>query len=100
VVYRNDAIDIAGIRAEGPAAVIISPGPGRPESAGISLELVVALAGEIPILGVCLGHQCTGQAYGGQVVAAPVLMHGKTSTIFHNGTGVFADLPNPFDATR
>jgi anthranilate synthase component 2 len=100
VVYRNDAIDIAGIRAEAPAAVIISPGPGRPESAGISLEVVTGLGGEIPILGVCLGHQCIGQAYGGQVVPAPVLMHGKTSTISHDGTGVFSGLPNPFEATR
>jgi anthranilate synthase component II len=100
VVYRNDAIDLAGVRAENPAGVIISPGPGRPESAGISLALVLALAGEIPILGVCLGHQCIGQAYGGQVVAAPVLMHGKTSTICHDGRGVFTDLPNPFEATR
>ncbi len=100
VVYRNDAIDIAGIRAEAPDAVIISPGPGRPENSGVSLEAVTALAGEIPLLGVCLGHQCIGQAYGGRVVQAPVLMHGKTSAIFHTGAGVFADLPNPFEATR
>jgi anthranilate synthase/aminodeoxychorismate synthase-like glutamine amidotransferase len=100
VVYRNDAIDVAGIRAEAPDAVIISPGPGRPENSGVSLEVVTALGGQITMLGVCLGLQCIGQAFGGRVVAAPVLMHGKTSAIFHTGTGVFADLPNPFEATR
>src|SRR5580658_5244483 len=100
VVYRNDAIDVAGIRAERPDAVLISPGPGRPESGGVSLAVVAELAGEIPLLGVCLGHQCIGQAYGGRVVPAPVLMHGKTSAIFHTGTGIFTDLPNPFEATR
>jgi anthranilate synthase component II len=100
VVFRNDAIDVAGIRAQRPDAVIISPGPGRPESGGVSLAVVVELAGEIPLLGVCLGHQCIGQAYGGRVVQAPVLMHGKTSAIFHTGTGIFTDLPNPFEATR
>jgi anthranilate synthase/aminodeoxychorismate synthase-like glutamine amidotransferase len=100
VVYRNDAIDIAGIRAEAPDAVIISPGPGRPENSGVSLEVVTELGGEITVLGVCLGLQCIGQAFGGRIVAAPVLMHGKTSAIFHTGTGVFTDLPNPFEATR
>ncbi|HXQ60891.1 MAG TPA: aminodeoxychorismate/anthranilate synthase component II [Acidimicrobiales bacterium] len=100
VVFRNDAIDIAGIRAQAPDAVIISPGPGRPETGGISLAVVTELGGEIPVLGVCLGHQCIGQAYGGRVVQAPELMHGKTSSIFHTGTGVFTDLPNPFEATR
>jgi anthranilate synthase component II len=100
VVFRNDAIDIDGIRAQRPDAVIISPGPGRPESGGVSLAVVAELAGEIPLLGVCLGHQCIGQAYGGRVVPAPVLMHGKTSAIFHTGTGIFTDLPNPFEATR
>jgi len=100
VVFRNDAIDIAGIRAEAPNAVIISPGPGRPETGGISLAVVTELGGEIPVLGVCLGHQCIGQAYGGRVVQAPELMHGKTSSVFHTGTGVFTDLPKPFDATR
>jgi anthranilate synthase component 2 len=100
VVFRNDAIDIAGIRAEEPDAVIISPGPGRPESGGVSLAVVAELAGEIPLLGVCLGHQCIGQAYGGRVVSAPILMHGKTSAISHTGTGIFTDLPNPFEATR
>ncbi len=100
VVFRNDAIDVAGIRAEAPDAVIISPGPGRPEDGGVSLAVVAELGGEIPLLGVCLGHQCIGQAFGGRVVAAPQLMHGKTSAIFHTGTGVFTDLPNPFEATR
>jgi anthranilate synthase component 2 len=100
VVYRNDAIDIAGIRAEQPDAIIISPGPGRPEDAGISMSVIESLAGEFPILGVCLGHQCIGQVFGGAVVTAPQLMHGKTSKIHHDGTGVFAGLADPFVATR
>ncbi len=100
VVFRNDAIEVAAIRREAPDAVVISPGPGRPEGAGISLGLVTELAGEIPILGVCLGLQCIGQAYGGRVVRAPRLMHGKTSEIHHCGEGIFAGLPNPFVATR
>jgi anthranilate synthase/aminodeoxychorismate synthase-like glutamine amidotransferase len=100
IVHRNDAIDVPGIRALGVDAIVISPGPGRPEDGGISLELVAQLAGEVPILGVCLGHQCIGQAFGGRVVAAPELMHGKTSPIFHVGTGVFEGLPNPVEATR
>jgi anthranilate synthase component 2 len=99
-VYRNDAIDIAGIRAAAPDAVIISPGPGRPENSGVSLAVVTELGGEIPLLGVCLGEQCIGQAFGGRVVPAPELMHGKTSSVFHTGTGVFTDLPNPLEATR
>jgi anthranilate synthase/aminodeoxychorismate synthase-like glutamine amidotransferase len=99
-VFRNDAIDVDGIRAERPDAVLISPGPGRPEDGGISLAAIGALAGEIPILGVCLGNQCIGQAYGGQVVLAPHLMHGKTSEIHHDEQGIFAGLPNPFVATR
>ena len=100
VVFRNDAIDVEGIRAERPDAVLISPGPGRPEDGGVSLETIRRLAGEIPILGVCLGHQCIGQAYGGEIVAAPHLMHGKTSEIHHDGEGLFAGLPTPFVATR
>ena len=100
VVFRNDAIEIEGIRAESPDAVLISPGPGRPEDGGVSLAAIRALAGEIPLLGVCLGHQCIGQAFGGEVVAAPQLMHGKTSEIHHDGEGIFAGLPNPFVATR
>ncbi len=100
VVHRNDAIDVAGIRALRPDAVIISPGPGRPEDAGVSLDVVRELAGSVPILGVCLGHQCIGQAFGGRVVRAPVLMHGKTSDIHHDGSGVLHGLPDPFTATR
>jgi anthranilate synthase/aminodeoxychorismate synthase-like glutamine amidotransferase len=100
LVFRNDAIDVAGIRAQAPDAILISPGPGRPESAGISVAVVRDLAGEVPILGVCLGHQAIGQAYGGDVVSAPTLMHGKTSGIHHTGEGVFAGLPDPFTATR
>ncbi|HEY5251695.1 MAG TPA: aminodeoxychorismate/anthranilate synthase component II [Acidimicrobiales bacterium] len=100
IVFRNDAIDIAGIRAEKPDAVIISPGPGRPEQSGVSLAVVAELGGEIPLLGVCLGHQCIGQAFGAEVVRAPELMHGKTSAISHTGTGIFTGLPNPFEATR
>ena len=99
-VFRNDEIDLAGIRAAAPELVLISPGPGRPESAGISMEVVAELGGEIPILGVCLGHQSIGQVFGGDVVPAPVLMHGKTSAIHHDGKGVFAGLPDPFVATR
>ncbi len=100
VVFRNDAIDVDGIRRQSPAAVLISPGPGRPEDAGVSLDLVGALAGEIPVVGVCLGLQCIGQAYGARVVRAPRLMHGKTSEIHHCGDGIFSGLPNPFVATR
>jgi anthranilate synthase/aminodeoxychorismate synthase-like glutamine amidotransferase len=100
VVYRNDAIDVEGIRAASPDGILISPGPGRPEDAGISVEVVAALAGEIPILGVCLGLQAIGQAFGGEIVPAPVLMHGKTSSVHHEGQGVFAGLPDPFVATR
>jgi anthranilate synthase component 2 len=100
VVFRNDAIDTDGIRTERPDAVLISPGPGRPEDGGVSLRAIRDLAGEIPLLGVCLGHQCIGQAYGGEIVAAPHLMHGKTSEIHHDGHGLFAGLPNPFVATR
>ncbi len=100
VVFRNDAIDVDEIRAERPDAVLISPGPGRPEDGGVSLEVIRSLAGEIPLLGVCLGHQCIGEAYGGEIVAAPHLMHGKTSEIHHDGQGLFAGLPNPFVATR
>jgi anthranilate synthase component II len=100
VVFRNDAIDVDGIRAERPDAVLISPGPGRPDDGGVSLEAVRRLGGEIPLLGVCLGHQCIGQVFGGEIVAAPHLMHGKTSEIHHDGEGIFAGLPNPFVATR
>ncbi|HXQ18395.1 MAG TPA: aminodeoxychorismate/anthranilate synthase component II [Acidimicrobiales bacterium] len=100
VVYRNDAVDVEGIRAERPDGIVISPGPGRPKDAGISNEVIGSLAGEIPILGVCLGLQCIGEAYGGDIVAAPRLMHGKTSEISHCATGIFEGLPDPFVATR
>jgi len=99
-VSRNDALDVAGIRALAPARILISPGPGTPDDAGVSLDLLRELAGEIPILGVCLGHQAIGQAFGGRIVRAKQIMHGKTSMIHHTGTGVFAGLPNPFEATR
>jgi anthranilate synthase/aminodeoxychorismate synthase-like glutamine amidotransferase len=100
VVHRNDAIDIEGIRSLRPDAIVISPGPGRPEDSGISLAVVDQLSGEFPILGVCLGNQCIGQAFGGVIVRAPVLMHGKTSSVNHDGRGVFQGLPDPFVATR
>ncbi len=100
VVHRNDRIDLDGIRAASPDAVLISPGPGRPDGAGITLAVIDGLAGEVPILGVCLGHQAIGQAFGGEVVAAPTLMHGKTSPVHHDGTGLFRSLPDPFVATR
>jgi anthranilate synthase/aminodeoxychorismate synthase-like glutamine amidotransferase len=100
VVFRNDAIDVDGIRAQRPDAVLISPGPGRPEDGGVSMTAIKELGGEIPLLGVCLGHQCLGQVFGAEVVLAPHLMHGKTSEIHHDGKGLFAGLPNPFVATR
>src|SRR5579875_4123420 len=99
-VLRNDAIDVAGIRMLAPERIVISPGPGTPDQAGITLTLIRELAGDIPILGVCLGHQAIGQAFGGRIVRAKQIMHGKTSMIHHNGKGVFAGLPNPFEATR
>jgi anthranilate synthase component 2 len=99
-VVRNDAIDVDGIRALAPSHVVISPGPCTPNEAGVSLAVVAQLAGEIPILGVCLGHQAIGQAFGGKVVRAGAIMHGKTSQVRHTGIGVFAGLPDPFQATR
>ena len=99
-VLRNDAVDIAGIRALAPERIVISPGPGTPDQAGVTLELIRELAGAIPILGVCLGHQAIGQAFGGKVIRASVIMHGKTSPIRHRGAGVFAGLADPFEATR
>jgi anthranilate synthase/aminodeoxychorismate synthase-like glutamine amidotransferase len=100
IVFRNDAIGVEGIRAQQPDAVLVSPGPGRPEHGGICLEAIGELAGEIPLLGVCLGHQCLAQVFGGEIVLAPHLMHGKTSEIHHDGQGIFEGLPNPFVATR
>ncbi|PSB39946.1 aminodeoxychorismate/anthranilate synthase component II [filamentous cyanobacterium Phorm 46] len=99
-VYRNDQISLADIRRLQPAAVVISPGPGRPEDAGISLELIKELGPTLPILGVCLGHQSIGQVFGGKIVSAPVLMHGKTSQVEHAGVGVFVGVESPMIATR
>jgi anthranilate synthase component II len=99
-VFRNDKISIDEIRALKPEVVVISPGPGRPENAGISLELIEHLGPSLPILGVCLGHQSIGQVFGGKIVSAPELMHGKTSQVSHTGAGVFQGLENPITATR
>ena len=100
VVHRNDALTVDDALALGAAGILLSPGPGRPEDAGILCDLVRAAAGRVPLLGVCLGHQAIGHVFGGRVVAAPGLMHGKTSLVHHDGTGVFAGLPDPFEATR
>jgi anthranilate synthase/aminodeoxychorismate synthase-like glutamine amidotransferase len=99
-VVRNDAIGVDEVARRAPDGVLISPGPCTPNEAGIALDLVRTLSGKIPILGVCLGHQTIGQAFGGRVVRADRLMHGKTSPILHQGEGVFASIPSPFDATR
>ena len=100
VVKRNDAITVAGVKRLKPSSIVISPGPGRPADAGISNELIKTFGGTIPILGVCLGHQCIGEVFGGEVVRAKRPMHGKTSRIYHVKAGVFEKLPNPFEATR
>jgi anthranilate synthase/aminodeoxychorismate synthase-like glutamine amidotransferase len=99
-VYRNDALTIEQIRKMKPEKIVISPGPGRPEDAGISIDIIRKLGPEIPVLGVCLGHQGIGYAFGGKVINAKRLMHGKTSMIKHNGEGVFKGIPVPFEATR
>ncbi|MGI8908573.1 MAG: anthranilate synthase component II [Candidatus Sumerlaeaceae bacterium] len=99
-VIRNDKIDASGILAMGPSCIVISPGPCTPNEAGVSLDIIRLLGESIPVLGVCLGHQCIGQAYGGNVIRAPKVMHGKTSEIEHYGDALFAGLPNPFVATR
>jgi anthranilate synthase component 2 len=99
-VFRNDKISVEGILALRPAGIVISPGPCDPDKAGISLEVVRRFSGKVPLLGVCLGHQCIGQAFGGRVVGARRLMHGKTSEIQHDGRGVFRGLPQRFVATR
>ncbi len=99
-VYRNDKIDLETLRQLRPDGVVISPGPGRPEDAGVSGSVINELGATMPILGVCLGHQSMGQVFGGKIVSAPVLMHGKTSEVHHTGVGVFRGLPNPFTATR
>lgn len=100
LVKRNDEITLAEIEALKPEAIVISPGPCTPKEAGISNAVIAKLGPQLPLLGVCLGHQCIGHVYGGAVVRAPRLMHGKTSPILHDGTGVFAKLPSPFEATR
>ncbi|AHE99514.1 anthranilate synthase component II [Thioalkalivibrio paradoxus] len=99
-VHRNDRIDLEGVRRLAPQGIVISPGPCTPNEAGVSLEVIRTFAGEIPILGVCLGHQAIGQAFGGRVVHAKAIMHGKTSPVFHSGQGVFEGLENPLEATR
>ena len=99
-VRRNDAVGLDDVQALAPDGIVISPGPCTPREAGVSVPLIQRFAGQIPILGVCLGHQAIGAAFGGDVVRAPRIMHGKTSPIRHDGTGVFAGLPDPFDATR
>ncbi len=99
-VIRNDEIDVDGIAALEPEQLVISPGPCTPAEAGVSVDAIKAFAGRIPILGVCLGHQSIGQAFGGKVVHARAVMHGKTSPIHHRSVGIFSDLPNPFEATR
>jgi len=99
-VYRNDEIDLSAIAQLNPNGIVISPGPGNPDDAGISMNLIRQFTATVPILGVCLGHQCIGQVYGGTVANAGVLMHGKTSLIHHTGEGVFRGLDNPFTATR
>ncbi|MFO8153675.1 anthranilate synthase component II [Thioalkalivibrio sp.] len=100
VVHRNDRIDVEGVRRIAPDGIVISPGPCTPNEAGVSLDVIRSLAGEIPLLGVCLGHQAIGQAFGGRVGHAKAIMHGKTSMVFHSGLGVFQGLDNPFEATR
>jgi anthranilate synthase component II len=99
-VIRNDAMTLAALRGLAPNAIVISPGPGTPDDAGISLEIIDQLSGSVPILGVCLGHQAIGQAFGGKVVRAKEIMHGKTSLVHHDGKGVFSGVPDPFEATR
>jgi anthranilate synthase/aminodeoxychorismate synthase-like glutamine amidotransferase len=99
-VYRNDKISVAEALAKQPDSILISPGPCTPSEAGISCELILAAAGKIPVLGVCLGHQALGQVFGGNVIRAGRVMHGKTSMIHHDGKTIFAGLPNPFEAVR
>ncbi|ACZ42162.1 glutamine amidotransferase of anthranilate synthase [Thermobaculum terrenum ATCC BAA-798] len=100
LVYRNDEITISDIQNMAPDRIVISPGPGTPDDAGISCEVIKSLGGKLPILGVCLGMQCIGQVFGGRIVNAGELLHGKTSLIYHTGKGVFRDIPSPFEAVR
>lgn len=99
-VYRNDAISVDDALVLKPEAIVISPGPCSPNEAGICCDLIAAAAGKVPVFGVCLGHQAIGQVFGGRVVRAPVPMHGKVSPVYHDGTDIFAGLPDPFNATR
>ena len=99
-VLRNDAIDVDGIRRMAPERIMISPGPGTPDDSGVSMDILQQMAGEVPIFGVCLGHQAIGQVFGGKVVRADRIMHGKTSPVRHRGQGVFAGLPDPLECTR
>ena len=99
-VVRNDKTTVSGIARMKPRAIVISPGPGKPQDAGISLDVIRSFGGKIPILGVCLGHQAIGYCFGGRIIHAPKLMHGKTSMIFHKSLGIFEGLPNPLEATR
>ncbi len=100
IVHRNDKITLEQVKRLRPDRIVISPGPGSPKDAGVSMEIIRELGPKVPLLGVCLGHQCIGSVYGGIVERNYRLMHGKTSPIFHDGKGVFRDLPNPFEATR
>jgi len=100
LVYRNDAITVENMEKLKPSRIVISPGPGRPEDAGISCQVIEKLGGRIPILGVCLGHQCIGHVYGGRIVKASRLMHGKTSLVHHDSRGLYRGIPSPFVATR
>jgi anthranilate synthase/aminodeoxychorismate synthase-like glutamine amidotransferase len=100
LVHRHDALTLEQINELDPAGVVISPGPGTPDDAGLSMDVVRTFAGRRPVLGVCLGHQCIGQVFGARIVRAPQVMHGKTSLIRHDGRGVFSDLPDPLEATR
>ena len=99
-VYRNDALSVTKIKKMHPGRIVISPGPGRPEDAGVSVDVIKELSSTIPTLGVCLGHQAIGYAFGGKIVSAKQLMHGKTSQIYHNDDKLFKSIPNPFEATR
>jgi len=99
-VFRNDKVSLSEIEKLNPEMLVISPGPGTPKNAGISLDLINHFTGKLPILGVCLGHQCIGESFGGNIVRAPRLMHGKTSLIHHDGKDIFKELPNPLEATR
>ena len=99
-VVRNDVIKATDVERKKPEAIVISPGPGRPKDAGISCDVIRRCSGKVPILGVCLGHQCVGEVFGGKVVRAERLMHGKTSAVIHTGRGIFLDVDNPFQATR